>query len=162
MVVPFVVALFFVGCPAAIAWLVVSIGVRESVNRMFEGRSFTHIGKEVSKSLPSLANLYSTSTPFGIAFVLWIFATLKHAMPSGMFWRTLSANAMAMLHVFVAKFFSAKTSARLALAVNETLSGERLVFAALALAHKLAFLAAWKNYRLCFADNRQSTEFAAS
>lgn len=87
---PFVGLLLSVCRPSAIIRRIISVIVYP-VNRMFFCGRASHVGKEVTKIVPSLANLYTPAPVVFEMFVISISTSLAHRNPDVI--NTLSTNS---------------------------------------------------------------------
>ena len=67
--------------PAAIARLIVSVVIRESVYRMLGGWTFAHIFEKVTEIAPSITKLYVTTSVILERFCMWVRASTNHIRP---------------------------------------------------------------------------------
>ena|SRR5215467_15713105 len=79
----FVLLLFEVGGPTAIAWFVVAVIV-DALKRVVVW-SWSHVGVKVFELLPALADFDAASTIVFVAWVVGVLAALPHAAPGFVF-----------------------------------------------------------------------------
>lgn len=73
--------------PSAISRFVITERVWKTVNRMFVRWPFPHVGQEIFKRLPSVANRNAFSAIFTEDQKIWIFASLANVNPCVVFGR---------------------------------------------------------------------------
>ncbi len=108
--------LFFSRGPTTIFFAVWTI-VIDTINAVFQGRNFSHIGKEVFKGFtPAITHNYSTSSPTWKNRIIGIVATCQHAAIN----RIFSTVSHAMCRTDLSSLFSFVATAACCMAIAET------------------------------------------
>lgn len=77
--------LLFHRCPSAITWLVITVWIRETINRMLTGRPLAHVGKKILECVPSFAHSDSPSSVLMKSLYVRVFASLADINPRMVF-----------------------------------------------------------------------------
>lgn len=117
----FVCCLFFICCPSAIIRKITK-SVINSVDSVFRGRWFSHVGKEIIKFFPTGTNRYTTFAIFKIRTIIRVVASSNHALPYSI--NTSFRHAMS----FVAALTTTSTFSS-----TEVVNANRFNYAAIAL-----------------------------
>jgi hypothetical protein len=104
-----IVGLLFRSSPTAVIRRVASVVVY-AVDRMTRRWASSHVGQEIFKALPSLADSNASASVIGIGWIGWSAASGFHFHPSAVFAGALSSG-VAMRGVSLNEQFSGKTSA---------------------------------------------------
>jgi hypothetical protein len=76
-----ITCLFFHGSPLAVTGFVVAV-VIYTFYSMFWCRWFSHVGIEVFKFVPAFADFNAATTIINIGFMLWVFTSCFHVLPT--------------------------------------------------------------------------------
>jgi hypothetical protein len=129
-----IAALLFACSPAAVSQFIVSVRVGEAIKRFPLGAN-SHVCKEVFKGvLPSLTDLYSSTTITVIRLMAWLIAAIFHGEPCVVSRGAFSISLVPMRSVKNRSNISGKASAALGASISQLVAQNELGISAITLA----------------------------